>query len=183
MRNRRRNTRNGVLIDLTSLLDVIFIILLVVICCYNFEKQKNDIEYAEIREDLSEQITEAKANSQAYTDMIEIQNDLQKYVWVASIIAPYESDEITIRHIKVLMEDSEIISIDLIGNDVADNMLKFKNDLTDYIKKHADRPIIISLNENNEKMLYRDEKAINAILEELLNNYNNVYIKGNISEE
>ena len=122
-------------------------------------------------------------NSQAYSDMLETQNDLQKYVWAASIVVPYEPDEITLRHIKLLMEDSEIISIDLVGNDVAGNVKEFKDSLTDYVKKHSDRPVILSLNENDDSILYRDEKAIKEILDELTHNYNNVYIKGNISEE
>ena len=183
MRKKRRNARNGVLIDLTSLLDVIFILLLVVICSYHYEKQKNVQDAALAQESLSAAMADAEANSQAYADMIETQNNLQNYVWAASIVVPYEPDEITIRHIKVLTEDTEIISIDLVGNDVAGNVKEFKDSLTDYINRHPDRPVILSLNENDDKILYRDEKAVNEILDELTRTYSNVYRRGNISEE
>lgn len=183
MRRKRKNTRNGVLIDLTSLLDVIFILLLVVVCSYNYEKQNSLQAAAEVQESLESAVTDAEANSQIYADMIDTQNNLQKYVWAASIVVPYEPDEITTRHIKILREDAEILSIDLVGNDDAENIEKFKDCLKDYVEKFSDRPVILSLNENDDKILYRDEKKVKEILDELTQNYKNVYIKGNISEE
>jgi biopolymer transport protein ExbD len=183
MGRKRRNAGNGVLIDLTSLLDVIFILLLVVVCSYNYEKQKNEQDAVLARESMTSAQAEAEADSKAYTDMLETQNDLQNYVWAASIVVPFEPDEITLRHIKVLREDSEIISIDLVGNDVADSIKEFRDTLTDYVKSHPDRPVILSLNENDDSILYRDEKMINEVLTELADTYDNVYIKGNISGE
>lgn len=183
MRRKRRNAGDEVFIDLTSLLDVIFILLLVVICSYQFEKQKNEQENAVAQEAMSTAIAEAEADSQAYSDMIDTESNLQKYVWAASIVVPYDPDEITKRHIKVLTEDTEIISIDLVGNDVEGGIQEFEDTLTDYIKRHSDRPVILSLNENDDKILYRDETAIKDVLDELSAAYNNVYIKGNISEE
>lgn len=183
MRRKRRYGRNEVFIDLTSLLDVIFILLLVVICSYHFEKQRNEQENAIAQESMLTAIADAESDSQAYTDMIDTQDNLQKYVWAASIVVPYDPDEITLRHIKVLTEDTEIMSFELVGNDVAGNVQEFRDSLTDYIKKYADRPVILSLNENNDKILYRDEKAINEVFDELMNAFDNVYIKGSISEE
>lgn len=179
MMKKRRNVRNGVLIDLTSLLDVIFILLPVFICSYRFEVQKN----AMAKEKSESEKAEAEANSQAYADMIDTQDNLQKYVWSASIVVPYEPNEITKRHIKVFTEDTEIISIDLIGNDVAESVKEFRDSLTEYIERHSNRPVILSLNANDDKILYRDEKAIDEILDELSTTFDNVYIKGNISEE
>ena len=179
MRSKRRNTGIGVFIDLTSLLDIIFILLSVVMCSY-YSEQQNAIS---AQESLSAAIADAEANSQIYSDMMETQNDLQNFVWTASIVVPYEPDEITLRHIKVLREDTEIMSIELVGNDVEDNIKKFKDSLTEYVKGHPDRPVIISLNENNDSILYRDERAVNEILNELAGSYSNVYIKGSISEE
>ena len=184
MQRKRRKTRNDVLIDLTSLLDVIFILLLVVICNYNYENQKNEQETALAQEAMSAAKADAEADSQVYSDMIETQSNLQNYVWSASIVVPYEPDEITIRHIKLLTEDgAEPVSIDLVGNDVEGSIQEFKGKLTDYVKKYNDRPVILSLNENDDNILYRDEKKINEVLHELSNTYRNVYIKGNISEE
>jgi hypothetical protein len=183
MGRKRRNAENDVFIDLTSLLDVIFILLMVVVCSYNYEKQKNEQDTLLARESMTNAQAEAEADSKAYTDMLETQNDLQSYVWTASIVVPFEPDEITLRHIKVLREGSEIISFDLVGNDVADSIKKFRETLTDYVKGHPDRPVILSLNENDDSILYRDEVMINDILNELSDTYDNVYIKGNLREE
>lgn len=178
MRKRRRTAGNSVFIDLTSLLDVIFILLLVVLCSYNYEKQKNE----QAAEASAAAISDAEASSRAYSDMIETQNDLQKYVWAASIVVPYEPDKITTRHIKVLTEDKEIISIDLVGNDMEGDIEEFRDSLTDYVRRHPDRPVILSLNEKDDRILYRDETAIKEILDELMNTYDNVYIKGIVNE-
>ena len=179
MSRKRRSSKSGVLIDITSLLDVIFILLLVVMCGY--AKQNHALEH---ESDLAEKAkAEAEANSAAYSDMINTQDELQSLVWTASIVVPYEPDEITLRHIKVLAEDTEIITIDLVGNDVAGDVKEFENLLTDYVNRHPDCPVILSLNDNNDKILYRDEKAIEEILQELKNKYSNVYIKGSIREE
>ena len=179
MGRKRRNAGNGVLIDLTSLLDVIFILLLVVVCSYNYEKQKNEQDAVVARESMTSAQAEAEADSKAYTDMLETQNALQDYVWAASIVVPFEPDEITLRHIKVLREDSEIVSIDLAGNDVSESIEQFRDILTDYISEHSDRPVILSLNENDDSILYRDERMINEILNELSDTFDNVYLKGN----
>ena len=177
MGRKRRNAGNGVFIDLTSLLDVIFILLLLVVCSYNYEKQKNEQDTALAREAMTAAQAEAEANSKAYSDMLKTQNDLQDYVWSASIVVPFEPDEITLRHIKVLREDSEIVSIDLTGNDVAESIGQFRDILTDYVKSHPDRPVILSLNENDDSILYRDEKMINEVLNELSDTYDNVFIR------
>ena len=178
MRRKRRNTGNGVLIDLTSLLDVIFILLLVIICSYSYEKQKNEEAAVAAQESFSAKMLEAEANSKAYADLMDTKNNLKDYVWAASVVVPYEPDNITLRHIKVLTEDREIITIDLVGNDVSESIKEFKDSLESYVKRHPDHPVILSLNEEDDNILYRDEKLINGILEELAKTYNNVYIKG-----
>ena len=179
MRKKRRNAGNGVLIDLTSLLDVIFILLLVVICGFS----KKEIDTAEAKKSLDAAMAEAEADAKAYSDLMETENDLQKLTWSASIVIPYEPDEITTRHIKVLKEGEELKTFDLVGNDVNESVNEFRNCLTEYVESNSDRPVILSLNENDENILYRDERAIKEILDELSAQYHNVYLKGNISEE
>ena len=179
MSRKRKHSREGVLIDITSLLDVIFILLLVVMCGYVEQNQK----LAQEASLASKAQAEAEAASAAYADMINTQNELQSLIWTASITVPYDPDEITRRQLKVINEDTDIISIDLVGNNVAGNVQEFKDSLTEYIEKHSDCPVILSLNDNNDKILYRDEKAVEEVLQELMNSYSNVYIKGHTREE
>ena len=54
---------------------------------------------------------------------------------------------------------------------------EFRVYLKDYIEQNPEKPVILSLNEGDEKILYRDEKMIKKIFEELSETYKNVYIK------
>lgn len=146
--------------------------------CGNSYKYKTINENAQAAQEEAEQSkADADAAKEAYEDMQDTQDNLQQYVWAASIVVPYEPEEITIRHIKVLREDKNIITIDLVGNDVATEVDEFRKSLTSYIQEHEDRPVILSLNENDDKILFRDEKAVNEVLNELADEYSNVYIK------
>lgn len=49
--------------------------------------------------------------------------------------------------------------------------------LKEYIDANAGKPIILSLNENDERILYRDEKAIQNIFHRLKDYSEDVYIK------
>ena len=172
---RKRRSKSDIIVDLTSLLDVMFIILLVVLC-----------GQSTITEELSEAQTKAEyAIKQAEEEkwLYEEQQEIIQNVWAVSIMVPYDENEITKRKIRFLMRGKEINSIDLIGNDVTNARNEFRDCLIQYIQQNKDMPVILSLNENDDYILYRDEVMVNTIFEELVSTYSNVYImKGNISE-
>ena len=176
MRRIGRGSKNDVIVDLTSLLDVMFIILLVVLC-----------GQSTITEDLSETQSRAEyAISQAKEEkwLYEEQQEIVNNVWAVSIMVPYDENEVIKRQIRFLIRGEEIKSIDLVGNDVSVAMNEFKECLVGYIEQNKDMPVILSLNENDDYILYRDEVMVNNIFDELVKAYSNVYvIKGNISEE
>lgn len=179
MRRKTNRFKSDVIIDLTSLLDVIFIILLVVLCGQSSMKKdltqlQSEAENAQIKADEIYQL---------YKEQIEVADNLNQYVWAVSIIVPYDENEITRRQIRFLKEGEEIETINLVGNDVTNAVETFKKSLTKYIKENEDRPVILSLNENDDYILYRDEVMVLDILHELASNFSNVYIKGSISEE
>ena len=175
MSRKNRKSKKDLIIDLTSLLDVIFIILLVVMVG---EKDSS----AQQQQDLEEQIEQAENDKQLYEDMLDTQNNLSKYVYAVSITVPYDKDEIHKREIMLLTEGSEPQTFPLIGNETAESLAAFKESLAGSIADHTDCPVILSLNDDDEKILYRDEKAVSGILYELSAEYDNVYIKGNLSE-
>ncbi|MBR5508689.1 MAG: hypothetical protein IKV59_01400 [Lachnospiraceae bacterium] len=179
MRRRRNHSRNDIIIDLTSLLDVIFIILFVVLCSQT--RMNESMEEELIRAENAQ--TQAEAEQRLYEEQREIADHLNQYVWAASIEVPYDEKEITHRQIKVLKEGTEIETFELIGNETSESFEAFKNSLADFIQTNQDKPVIFSLNENDDYILYRDEVMVNQIFVELAREYNNVYIKGNISEE
>ena len=176
MRKRRKGLKNDIIIDLTSLLDVMFIILLVVLC-----------GQSTITEDLSEAQAKAEyAIKQAEEEkwLYEEQQEIIQNVCAVSIMVPYDENEITRRKIRFLVRGEEINSIDLIGNDVTNARNAFRDCLVQYIQQNKDMPVILSLNEKDDYILYRDEVMVNTVFDELVSIYSNVYImKGNISEE
>ena len=179
MRGKRRN-RSDILIDLTSLLDVIFIILLIVVC--NQKNLTNVVarEKAVATEEIEQAMVEkerAQAEYELYKDQIDIESNSDMYVCVISVNSNYEPETVTQRHILVLCKGEEIESIDLIGNDTEEALEEFRNLVTGYVETNIGRPVILSLNEDDEKILYRDEKAIREIFEELGDKYDNVYLK------
>lgn len=176
---KKRNSRGDVVIDLTSLLDVIFILLLVVLC--GQQGINENLKEKSIEQENA--VAQADATREMYEDMIDMEDNIQQMVWAASIAVPYEKTEIAKREIKVLVEGEEIESFPLIGNDVEESINQFREVLIEYIESNQDRPVILSLNDNDDNILYRDETRVNDIMTELIETYNNVYIRGSVSEE
>lgn len=177
---RRHRAKSDILIDLTSLLDVIFIILLVVIFRQQTltEKHLDQVDNANsVLEEANDLSEEARAKYELYMDQLETADQLNQYVWAVSVYASYHSDNITERHIRILREGEEIETFDLRGTNVADSLKQFRETLENYVKEHGDQPVILSLNEKDENILYRDEKEIRKIFDYLSEEYENVFIK------
>ena len=160
---RKRQNKGDILVDLTSLLDIIFIILLIVIC-----NQWNETSEAE-------KVTEqAETQLQLYTD----QMDTVDSFCIASLNARYEQGNVKKRHICIKKNGEDPIEeFDMIGNNTEEPLNKLKESLKKYIVSNEEKPIILSLNENDENILYRDERAILNIFDELKDEYKNVYLK------
>lgn len=168
MRKKRRNNLD-ILIDLTSLLDVIFIILLIVVCNQQYLNDKLSKESVEAESVMAE----AQAAKALYLDQIDT---VQNYSELLSVYASYDSQNVTQRHIRVLKNEQDIVTFDLIGNNVSETLAEFKDYMLTYISNNPEKPVVLSLNDKDENILYRDEKAIKAIFEEL-SEYSNVYFK------
>ncbi len=183
MRRKGRGLRNNVLIDLTSLLDVIFILLLILLCGQaavsdDLNEARSQAEYAKTEAEY------AKAQAEEERQLYEEQQEAFANVWAVSIIVPYDENEITRRQIRFLKQGEEIQSIDLIGNDTAGAVNEFKESLVKYIEQNQGKPVILSVNENDDYILYRDEVMVDRIFDELVQAYANVYIvRGSADEE
>lgn len=170
---RRHNKRDDLIIDLTSLLDIIFIILLVVMCSQQLTKW----DYESQEQAAIEKVRDAEATAELYEDQMETHDKLNEYVLKLSVYSDFNPQQITVRKVRILKELEAIETIDLIGADTGSAFAKLEKSLADYIAENSDKPVILSLNEGDEKILYRDEKTILAIFERLSESYTNVYIK------
>ena len=167
---RKNRTKGDILIDLTSLLDVIFIILLVVICNQRYlteqlNEQKKTTENAK---------NEAIVSKELYEDQVDTANTYNVYI---SVYSNFDENNPISREIHVLKNGENIKDFALIGNNVQGTLAEFKEYLVGFVNENKGKPIVLSLNENDDAILYRDEKAIKSIYDELKTDYSDVYLK------
>ena len=171
----RRNKKNhaDILIDVTSLLDVVFIILLIVIT--QISGTRSSVESRE--QEAEAALREAETQQQLYRDQIDSLENIDQYVEFISVVSTYDPDTLTDRTISV-QSSSGFGSQEwtLKGEAVDDAYLDFSRKLTAYISENPERIIVLSLNKNDEDILYRDEVRIDSIFTDLLA-YPNVRIK------
>lgn len=183
MKKRRHRAKADILIDLTSLLDVIFIVLLVVIGRQMnlTERQAEQVQAAAAVEEAMAKAQEAQATYELYMDQVDTAETIGQYVCVISVNAYYDEADITERHIKVFRKgDADpFATIDLKGENVEKSLNQLKSVIEEYATKNDDLPVILTLNENDEKILYRDEKAIRGIFQDLadMDTLPNVFLK------
>ncbi len=168
---KRRNTGN-VLIDLTSLLDVVFIVLMVVVC----QLQGTKSAIVKDKADIQNKQFEMQAQQEMYEDQIESMDKVADYVAFISVNAHFDSN-LTTRHIVVMNSDklSEIPDIaELKGMSVSEGFSDLREYLESYLQENPNRMVVLSLNEGDEDILYRDEKEIKKLFNELASQYPNI---------
>jgi len=179
MRKKRSGSGRDVLIDLTSLLDVIFILLLIVLWGQN---NKQD-ELLRMQAEAERSKVQAEAEYKLYEQQTELADNINRFVCAASVVVPYDKKNVTKRTIQILKEGEEIESFELAGNNVTASVENFRASLIRYIEANKTKPVILCLNENDDNILYRDERMVTEIFVELAKEYTNVYIRGSISGE
>ena len=167
---KNRNRKGNILIDLTSLLDVVFIVLLIIIC-----KLATDRIALEAEEDnLSSQAAELESAQSLYEDQIDSIENISDYIVLISVHAGFDPNDIMTRNIDVLNSDksSPAPSIAALkGPNESEGLTGLRTYLEEYISSNPDKTIILSLNENDEDILYRDEKKISGMFAEICSQY------------
>ncbi|MCR5487064.1 MAG: biopolymer transporter ExbD [Lachnospiraceae bacterium] len=181
---RRRKRRGDALIDLTSLLDVVFIMLLIVVC----SQMELGRELRDKEQTVSSAMIQARAASEnaarkekQLDDLLDASGDIYAYVPRLSILADYDPEAVTERSISVLAMDGagkDEFQTDLSGNDgTKERFGELRKYLAEYLESHPDRPVVISFNEDDRDVLYRDLKMILEILDEIGEEYPKVSIR------
>lgn len=167
---RKNRSKGDILIDLTSLLDVIFIILLVVIC-----NQRTLVDRLEQQnKEVADVKSEAEASKYLYDEQIEMANSYNIYI---SVYSNFDENNPVSREIHVLKNGENIQDFELNGNNVQEALDEFEAYLMGIISENPNKPVVLSLNENDDTILYRDEKAIKGIYDKLKAEYADVYLK------
>lgn len=165
---RREHLHNNILLDLTPLLDVIFIILLIFVSQTILLKKTSAGE----AQRLQDEYTEAKKEYDLRNEMID------DYYTFVTVISTYDEENPENREIRISRDPNEADQIiTLNGSDVEQEYSEFEECLKGYIDPGREAPIVFSLNQGDERILYRDENRIRETVEKLQNSNNNVYFK------
>ncbi len=165
---RREHLHNNILLDLTPLLDVIFIILLIFVSQTILLKKTSAGE----AQRLQDEYTEAKKEYDLRNEMID------DYYTFVTVISTYDEENPENREIRISHDPNEADQIiTLNGSDVEQEYSEFEECLKGYIDPGREAPIVFSLNQGDERILYRDENRIRETVEKLQNSNNNVYFK------
>ena len=182
---RRHDRRTSPSIDLTPLLDVIFILLFSVMMTNGSANDKRAAELDAREKNISRKEQEAENAKSEYENMTETVGHIGEYVNIVSVSAFFADEtDVSKRTIKItsveeMVEETE--TYELVGADT-EAYKKMSGYLEQYINDHKDSPVILALNPDDEKILYRDEREITEILMGLMEEYGNVSVKGNIGD-
>lgn len=160
-------------LDMTPLLDVIFIILMVVIChqMLNTDNAKQDIEQ------LNEQLDVATAENEVHKAQLEAYDSEEALVAFVTLYADYKTNNPKIRYIKLAYNNSYAISdIEITPDNESEAFASFKDALTSFISDKQDMPVMLVLDESH--ILYRDQVRLTETLKELETEYDNLYLTG-----
>lgn len=172
-------------IDLTSLLDIIFIILLIVICNQKInmidsktEAEAIEAQAEEIRAEAAEAEKEAHdiiSEAESYKEQLENYAELNDYLTMVTVYVDYTPRDIKNRTIRIIVNESEKSRIELNPDTKSEAMKQLKNDLVQIMKSYTDVPVIISINRDN--ILYRDENSVRDVIDGLCREFGNLYMK------
>lgn len=112
MKSKRNAGKNNTIeIDLTSMLDVIFIILMVVMC--NVSLGKVSAEEIQVKLDQTQtELDAAKADIQTYETLNEAQENVTTDVAFVVLYADYDSTDPTTRHVRLLRKSPGTVLTD-----------------------------------------------------------------------
>ncbi len=149
--------------DLTPLLDVIFIILMVVMCKLALD---NNV--------MTTRLDDATSTKNTIETQADTYSNVNKLVAFITLNADYESGNPKNRHIKLAYnDDSNIIDIVITPDTEKKSFDDFNKQLEDFIEANKDKPVLLTLDE--ERILYRDHLELSRIIEDLQKKYNNLY--------
>ena len=159
--------RNDILIDLTSLLDVIFILLMVVLA----RQQISDMDLKDQTAKLKEQQVELQAEKAETMDeyrLYSAQNDLTEKMVIISVTATFDPENPKERSLKIFA---------LSGGNTKEAFDKFEEQLVSYVKEAGGLPVVLSLADDGSEILYRDASKIQEIFNSLSSLSDDVYIR------
>ena len=190
MKHRLKNKLNTV-VELTSLLDVIFIVLMIVICNQqiNLEEKGHDVEAAyeeaalltaEAEAALSEAEdlrAEAEAEKALFEEHLEKFEDISSQMTTVTVIIDYQPSNLRTRTIRLMADADTPETITITPETENDAYTKFEEKLEDLVTQAeaSDKPVVISI--DMARILYRDELRAEEVLSAVYGRHGNLFYR------
>jgi len=170
-KNKKPKSIGRLLIDLTPLLDVIFIVLIVVLAgqdTFQAEADQKFIEAQEIQEDAAQELADMEASVKTYESQLEVFEELNDQFNVISVSAIYDLKDRTYRKVLVKTFGNEPKLMELNPSNSEKIWTEFRTIIENVVSEDVTKETIISIKvEEGEKMLYRDYEKMKGIINEL----------------
>ena len=180
---RQRRGKNDILIDLTSLLDVIFILLMVVLARQqvsgmNLTKQQEELDK------LQAECREAEINAEEEYKLYSEQTDLAEKCVIITVTAAFDPEEPKSRTLRILKNgNSEADVFPLEGTDTGESFASFEEKLKRYVDSADGMPVVLSIADDGSEILYRDQQRIQAVFNGLQAESGDIYIRAMAGEK
>ena len=158
-------------IDLTPLLDVIFIVLMVVMCHQSLGTQAAEQKIGQ----LTTALNKAESKNGLLKKQLETFNNADILVAHVTLHADYDLENPKTRHIKFVFNNNvEFEEITITTETEEKSFTALETNMKAFLDNKKDKPVLIALNE--DCILYRDQVKLFQMLTELENQYKNLYI-------
>lgn len=168
---RNRKLKKGLDIDLTPLLDVIFIVLMVVMCRLSLvtnEEREKTLEAENAAE-------EASANYEVTRTQLENYENEDQLVAFITLNAMYEKNNPKTRHIRLAYNDETVIEDIVITPETQEQSYsQFVEEITAFVEGKAGSPVLLSI--DDDQILYRDHIRLEKEIASLQENYTNLFL-------
>lgn len=172
---RRIKDKTKIELDLTSLLDVIFIILMIVMCHSMVTASVAESKVEDTTE-IEQELSEAQDTIAMYEAREQEILNVEDRVLFLSIYVDFDETDVKTRTIKLMYDESfEIEPIVITSVDEQSQYKLFESKLSEYLSNNADKPVLMTLDEKN--ILYRDHEKVYEILDDLKEMYPNLFIQ------
>ena len=172
-------------IELTSLLDVIFIVLMIVICSQQLTSRQKENEAEERSRKAQIQMAEAQEmmdEAQQYLaehtlleDHISDILDAKNETGVITVYLDYQPSDPKNRTILVYADDQKLRTLALTGADTAAVFASLEQLLEEQLRTRKEQPVFITVDKS--RILYRDEQTMQEMLDRLTERNQNLYLR------
>lgn len=168
---KRRKKKTGPDIDLTPLLDVIFIVLMVVMCQQSLTSGTKEERITELENSLEE----TEADNKVMKMQLETAENEERLVAYITLYAQYEKNDPRTRHIKLAYNEDTVIEDIVITPDTqVQAYTQFAEEITSFMETKEGIPVLLTLDDTD--ILYRDHVRLEKEIEALRETYSNLYI-------